>query len=290
MKKFLFYIAKICITVIIILFIADFSYTALYNKSKPRNKIALAYLGKEKRYDVIFLGSSRANNHFVPKLFIDRGLIAYNYGMSGSRLEESALLLELLLEKGTEIKNLVVEVDINIHANGFSEGTRALFYPYLKTSTSIKAYYKDLPDFDKLYYLPFYRYMKYDAQIGARELFFTASGKPTKNMESFGFSPLSGKGENMKYDLSHYKPQKNKGYEKIKELCKAYNINIIAVTTPMCEDLKHKKYFDEVVTLYPEIHNLEGVVTDENCFSSCGHLNEKGAKKFTSYVLNRFFK
>ncbi|WP_026706187.1 hypothetical protein [Flavobacterium soli] len=290
MKKFLFHIAVICITIIGVLFLADYSYTEIYNNSKPRNKIALAYLGEAKKYDVIFLGSSRANNHFVPNIFIERGFKAYNYGMSGSRLEESALLLELLLEKGTKIKNLVVEVDLNINSNGYSEGTRILFYPFLRKSNTIRSYYKNIPEFDQLYYFPFYKYIKNDAKIGARELFFTATQKPSHNMELFGFSPLEKTGKKMQYDLSRYHPKRNKGYEKIKELCKIYNVNIIAVTTPMCENTKNIKYFDDVVKLYPEIYNLEDVITDESCFSSCGHMNEKGAKKFTLYLLNRFFK
>ena len=45
------------------------------------------------------LGSSRANNHFVPQLFIEKGFKAYNYGMSGARLQESALMLQLMIDK-----------------------------------------------------------------------------------------------------------------------------------------------------------------------------------------------
>lgn len=290
MRQFLLYLLKICIALIAVLYLLDYAYTAVYINSKPRNKIAYAYTTAPQNYDVVFLGSSRANNHFVPKLFVDKGYTAYNFGMSGSRLEESALLLELLLSKGTKIKNLVVEVDLNINSNGHSEGTRANFYPYLKQSALISNYYKNKKGFDQLYYLPFYRYLKYDAKIGTRELFFTAMGRPTKNLQHYGFYPLKGIGKNMKYDLSKRRPKKNSGYENIKKLCKTNGIKLIAVTTPMCQNVKNNAYFEQVVRLYPEVHNFEAIVTDDDCFSSCGHMNEKGATIFTQFLFDKFFK
>lgn len=290
MKKFVYYLLGLLLAILLAAYLLDYTFTAFYTNSKPRNKIALAYTGTAQEYDVIFLGSSRANNHFVPQLFIDRGLTAYNFGMSGSRLEESALLLQLLLAKGAKIKSLIVEVDLNINSNGYSEGTRANFYPYLNQSDLISSYYKNIADFDKLYYLPFYRYLKYDAKIGMRELFFTVAERPSKNLQYYGFYPLKNTGNNMKYDLSKHYPKKNRAYETIKKICSENQIRLIAVTTPMCENVKNIAYFEEVVKLYPEVHNFEDVVTDEDCFSSCGHMNEKGATVFTQFLLDKFFK
>lgn len=290
MKPFLSHLLKIFIGFIILIYVLDYVFTVIYENSTPRNKIALAYKSKPQGYDVVFLGSSRANNHFVPKLFIDKGYAAYNFGMSGSRLEESALLLQLLLENGTKIKNLIVEIDLNINSNGFSEGTRANFYPYLKESKAISEYYKEIEGFDEMYYLPFYRYLKYDAKIGTRELFFTAIGKPSSALQRYGFNPLKSTGKDMKYDLSKYSPKKNIAYERIKKICKANQINLIAVSTPMCQNVKNNAYFDEVVKLCPEVHNFEDVVTNDDCFSSCGHMNEKGATIFTQFLLDKFFK
>ncbi|MBN9285841.1 MULTISPECIES: hypothetical protein [unclassified Flavobacterium] len=292
MKRFLLYLLSIVVVFIAVVYLLDYTFTAVYKDSKPRNKIALAYKSKPQHYDVIFLGSSRANNHFVPELFIDRGYKAYNFGISGSRLEESALLLKLLLKNGTKIKNIIVEVDLNINSNGFSDAVRADFYPYLKDSETIRDYYrhKNTDNFKELYYLPYYRYLKYDARIGFRELFFSAIGKQSKNLQHDGFYALKNTGKNMEYDLSEYSPKKNVAYEYIKDICKSNKIRLIAVTTPMCRNVKNIAYFDEVVKLYPEIYNFENVVTNDDCFSSCGHMNEKGATIFTKYLLDKFFK
>lgn len=290
MKNFLKYSFIILLFVIALLYTLDFAFTYMYKNNTPRNKISFAYNGIPKKYDVLFLGSSRANNHFVPKIFIDKGYKSFNFGMSGSRLEETALLLQLLLEKGNKVKTVVLEVDLNINSNGSSEGTRASFYPYIKDSETISNYYKQIPDFKLLYCVPFYRYLKYDSQIGFRELFFTVVGKKSSGLQSYGFYALKNTGINMEYNLSDYSPKKNQGYELIKQICVENKIELIAVTTPMCKNINNTNYFDAVVKLYPEIHNLENVITDENQFSSCGHMNEKGATQFTNYILENFFK
>lgn len=289
MKQFLKYLFLWIGVIVIAALILDFTYSFIYKNTAPRNKIGLAHHGKSQDYDVVFLGSSRANNHFVPQLFIDKGYKSFNYGMSGSRLEESALLLQLLLNGGSEIKNIILEVDLNINSNGFSEGTRVAFYPYLKDSQTIQSYYSHLPDFYYLNNVPFYRYLKYENKIGFREVFFSALGKKSSAMQNNGFFALNNDGKNMSYDLLNYSPKKNRGYEMIKKLCLENNIKLISVTTPMCENINDKDYFDAVVKLYPEIHNLENVVRDEKSFSSCGHMNKKGAIQFTQYILKQFF-
>lgn len=290
MRSFLKYGLSILLISLSTLFVLDYCFTEVYVNKNSRNKISLAHHGKVTNYDVLFFGSSRANNHFIPQLFIDKGYKSFNFGMSGSRLEESALILKLLLHKGTKIKNIVLEVDLNINSNGSSEGTRALFFPYINNSKVISDYYRKIPNFEELTKIPFYRYMKYEAKIGFREMYFTAVEKETSALQFNGFYPLKTTGKNMSYDLSRYHPQKNNGYEAIKKLCSENGIKLIVVTTPMCENIKNKEYFDDVIKLYPEIHNLENVVKDDNYFSSCGHMNEKGAEIFTKYILDNFFK
>jgi hypothetical protein len=53
--------------------------------------------------------------------------------------------------------------------------------------------------------------------------------------------------------------------------------------------IKGIDYFDKVHKIYPEIHNYEDVVQEDKCFSSCGHLNDAGARLFTTRILNDFF-
>ena len=73
-------------------------------------------------------------------------------------------------------------------------------------------------------------------------------------------------------------------------MCHQNNINLIALTTPICENVKNRAYFAAVKKLYPEIHNYEDVVTKSQYFSSCGHMNEAGATIFTQHVIDDLFK
>mgnify|MGYP006166390339 FL=1 len=290
MKQFLVFIGKILLVLLLSSFALDFSYSFVYSKSIKRNKIENVINSESKKYDVIMLGSSRANNHFVPQLFIEKGFKAYNYGMSGARLQESALMLQLMIDKGYSFKNIILEIDLNINSEGHSEGTRARFMPFLKSHSTVSNYYKAIiPEFNSLYYLPFYRYIQYDSQIGFREMFFSAIQKPSASILNEGFYALQGEGKNMKYDLTKYAPKKNKDYEFIKEICKNNSINLIVVSTPMCSNVIGIDYFDDIKKIYPEVHNYENSITDDKYFSSCGHMNEAGARVFTAKIIEDFF-
>lgn len=290
MKKFLLYIAKIVLTLVLSAVILDVFYTFIYEQTDCRNKIVNIYNTKDKDFDVIFMGSSRANNHFVAKMFNDKGLKSFNYGMSGSRLEETALMLKLMLERNYKIKSIIVEVDLNINSNGYSEGTRARFMPYIHQSETIRKHYQSIvPEFNKLYYIPFYRYINYEAKIGFREMFFSMVQKKSSDMQYDGYYELKGVGKDLKMNIDDRSPKRNDAYEEIKQICKKNHIRLIAVTTPVCPNTTNKEYFEKVSQLYPEVHNYENAVNEDKYFSTCGHMNYEGAKKLTALILKDFF-
>jgi hypothetical protein len=287
-KKFLVFIAKLLLIIVISAVVLDVLYTLVYLKSSKRNKIEYVYNSKGKSLDVIFMGSSRTQNHMMAKLFNDKGIKAYNFGMSGSKLDETALLLKLMLERNYKIKNIILDVDLNLNSNSKSEGTKALYMPYLHCSETIRNHYKTEASYNKLLYIPFYRYIEGDAKIGFREMFFSVTDKKTNALDNFGYFPLKGQGRNMKYDLSDYKPKRNFAYEEIKAICKKNNIHLISIATPMCQECASDAYFNSIKSVYPEVYNYENKVTDDKDFASCGHMNIDGARLFTTIILNDF--
>ena len=291
MKKFLLFALKTLVLTIVIAVVLDFIYTAVYLQASNRSKIDQIYNSKNENYDVVILGSSRANNHFVAQMFEDKGLRAFNYGMSGGHLFEASMLLKLMEERHYKIKNVILEADLNLSNEHRAEGIAAQFLPYLHNSETIKKHFEQEEDFKELYYIPFYRYIKFDERIGFREMFFNVIHKRTSNLDNLGYYPLGKKpNANMKNNIVNLKPLvHNQYYEEIKQICKDNNINFIAVMTPMCENTKGINYFDKVQKLYPEIHNYENVVVEDQYFSSCGHLNNTGARLFTARILKDFF-
>ncbi|WP_427875206.1 hypothetical protein [Flavobacterium sp. MMS24-S5] len=290
MKKFLLFSLKILILTIVIAVALDFIYTAVYLKSSNRGKIDHIYNSKNENYDVVILGSSRANNHFVAQMFEDKGLKTFNYGMSGGHLFEASLLLKMMVERNYKIKNVILEADLNLSNSHRDNGISSKFLPYLHQSEIVKKHFSHEDDFLELYYIPFYRYIKFDERIGFREFWNTLLKKKTNTLDNKGYYPLVNKKGNMKNNIVNLKPLvHNQYYEEIKQICKANNINFIAVMTPMCENTKGINYFEKVKKLYPEIHNYENVVIEDKYFSSCGHMNDTGARMFTARILKDFF-
>lgn len=287
MKLFGLHILKLFFLLIISLYALEFAYTRIYLNSKNRNKVQYALNGLPNKYDVVFLGSSRANNHFVTSEFETIGLKAFNFGMSGASLEETLLLLDILIDKKNIIKNVVLEIDLNIQNESFSDATRATFMPYLNNNSIVSNFYQSkLKEYNLNSYFPFYRYIKNETKIGFREMLFSLANKKSNFFESRGYAPLYGTKKDLSYNLENIKPIRNKYYERIKQLCSLNNIKLLVVTTPMCENTKGLDYFEKVQKLYPEIHNFENTITDDKYFSSCGHLNDEGAKKFTRVLID----
>jgi hypothetical protein len=291
MKRFLIYSAKILIIVILIAVILDGLYTWAFQQSKNRGKVEAVFNSGQEKYDVVILGSSRANNHFVSKMFEDKGLKTFNYGMSGGHLFEASLMLKLMIERKYIIKNIVLEADLNLANDDESEAISAMFLPYIHQSDVIKNHFESREYFNELYYIPFYRYIKFGSKIGFREMFFATINKKTNALDNLGYYPLEKhKNGNMKNNIVNLNPLRhNKYYEEIKSICKANNINFIAVMTPMCENVVGMNYFDKVKKAYPEIYNYENVVVENKYFSSCGHMTDQGSKLFTARIIKDFF-
>lgn len=289
MKKFIVFAFKTVIVTVLIAVALDFIYTAVYLNSSNRGKIDYIYNYKARKYDVVILGSSRANNHFVAPMFEEKGLKTFNFGMSGSHLFEASLMLKLMVERKYIIKNLILETDLNLSNEHQAEGIAAKFLPYIHQSDIIREHFSKEKNFNQLYYIPFYRYVAFDSKIGFREMFFNSIQKKTVHLDNQGYYPLGNKKGNMKNDIRALKPIPNKYYQEIKQICAANNINFIAIMTPMCTNTKGLDYFDKVKKLYPEIHNYENVVLEDRYFSSCGHMNDTGARLFTARIIKDFF-
>jgi hypothetical protein len=290
MKNFLFFCLKLLFATFLVAIILDFAYTATYLQSSNRGKIDYIYNTKARNYDVVILGSSRANNHFVSQMFEDKGLKTFNFGLDGSALFDISLLLKLMQERNYKIKSLIIEVDLSLSNEHREDGVSARFLPYIHDYEIIKNHFSGEEDFNQLYYIPFYRYIRFEPIIGFRQFFLNLIHKKSTQLDNFGYHPLINSLGNMKKNISDLIPlPNNKYYEEIKQICKMQNINLIALMTPMCENTKGLNYFKKVKKLYPEIHNYENVVLEDKYFYNCGHMNDKGARLFTARILKDFF-
>jgi hypothetical protein len=141
MKYFSFFIVKILIATFILLVALDLIYTTVYLESSNLGKIDYVYKSQARQYDVVILGSSKANNHFVAPLFEGKGLKTFNYGMSGGHLFEASLLLKLMVERHYTMKNLILEADLNLTNEKESESVASKFLPYIHNSKAIESHF-----------------------------------------------------------------------------------------------------------------------------------------------------
>lgn len=64
MTKFIRFIGKIIVLLLLIATAIDGLYTYVFTHALGRNKIEQVMNGQPQQFDVVILGTSRANNHF----------------------------------------------------------------------------------------------------------------------------------------------------------------------------------------------------------------------------------
>ncbi|SEA89238.1 hypothetical protein SAMN05443667_11127 [Flavobacterium gillisiae] len=111
----------------------------------------------------------------------------------------------------------------------------------------IRKHFESEPDFDYLYYVPFYSYIKYDSQIGFREGFKIIAKESSGLLNNLGYYPLDNKKKKkMCDDITYLKAlPHNQYYEDIKLICKNNNIRLLSIMTPMCENTYGINYFEK---------------------------------------------
>ncbi len=156
MKNFLFYVFKMLALTLVLMPLTEKVYSYAYLQSNKRSKISFIYNSPPTNYDVVILGPSISNNHFMTEMFIDKGLKIFNFGMRGSKIFESDLVLKLLLEKRNKIKNVIIDIDVILKSENKSDRTFLKFLPYFNEFHVIREHFKKLDDFNSFYYIPFY--------------------------------------------------------------------------------------------------------------------------------------
>jgi hypothetical protein len=292
MKKFLLTIGIYLLITYLLLLALDYGYTTLYSKSVVRNKVQLTLNAPPKHYDVIFIGSSRAENHLIPAMFQDKGLKTYNFGMSGSNLCENTLLLKLFFEKGNTVDTVLLQMDLNFESEAPNNVVKNTFLPFLTINETVYKHYLAVPG-DPVFwyrYIPFYRYLVVDSKIGMRELAMTVANKQSKYNSTNGYLPLDNimvVEEKDKFDVKFVK--KNKFYDQIKTICHHRGVKLITFEAPFCKELEVDHYFGKMKKNVPEIYDYSYAIHADSLFSSCGHLNHNGAVAFTNLILQNHF-
>ncbi|MGZ0017437.1 hypothetical protein [Yeosuana sp. AK3] len=291
MKRFLRNSIVILVGIIMVLFLLDNLYTYVYNNTFPRNKTQYILNLKEgEKLDYVFIGSSRVENTIITsqieKITHRRSL---NLGSGGAKLDDMNIFLRLLIDKNIKIDRLFVQVDYLFNDESNSDIVRAQILPYLKDNKVINDYLKKVDtNYNKNYYIPFYRYATNDYRLGFREFVSSSMGKKPKIDLKDGYVALFGnikKRDTENYELPNFILKSNKSIIEIDSICKVNKIEVTYFCAPFCSKVIDNGYVNKLGKKISGFKNYSRVIKTDSSFINCSHLNNQGAQEFTKLLI-----
>lgn len=286
MKKFIFYIISIVVSVHALLFILDKAYTFIYSNGTPRNKISYLLSIEGKTLDYVFIGSSRVDNNIDPEV-IERytGGSAINLGIQGAEINDYLLVLQLLKKQNINTKTVFIQIDYVYNLSGSSDFLKSTLMPYIEDDV-ISSYIRNQES--EFYYLrniPFYRYLRYDYKLGFRETFLTAIGKESKLNVEKGYWPKFGySGKKFEARLPEKILAENENLAALESFAAKNGFKIVYFTAPFCYSTENINFIDKLQNKLPGLWNFSRVFQKNEVFFDCLHLNDVGAKRFSKIL------
>lgn len=296
---------KKIITYLILFISALFLYrTFLYtgirkNKQGIYNKYNELFIKKGNSYDVLFLGSSRAEMHFHPKIFDSiTGLNSYNMGISGASVRISYAMLKTYCSQHNKPKFVIYNVDY-FHLKNDTDRINdfPIYFPYL-SNTNLRRELNNIDHrFTSFYYNPLHSipYTQIESLSPSLHGWLNILGKYDtlmyKGFQTCITNELQKKETNN--PIYSYISIKNRNYiDSLITYTKTNNIQLILVTTPVVgegnEDVLNKSI------LVQQMHNIASInhisyinytdslnYRDTLLFADHFHLNLIGALKFS---------
>lgn len=281
-------------------------YTGLRkNKSGIYEKYTTIFL-KENNYDVLFLGSSRAETHFDPKIFDSiTGHNSYNLGATGATPRIVYGILKAYCYKSKLPKYLVFDIDWHYLRKRTDTVKHFMrYFPYLENEVLLDQFSKidhrfPMFKYNALYSLPYSKWRllaassngwlgktgKYDSLYykGFLKMVFIDSLKPIPIRRSHAFINRT---ERMYLDS-------------IILFSRSNNIQLLMVTSPMFAGglvensnknniIKQLKNIAKIGGSHYEDLSSSWFSSQKACFADYYHMTAKGARLFT-VDFSRFF-
>lgn len=293
MKKFLIYFGLILLTVFLILYLLDYNYTHVYENSRPRTKFQYFRSLKNKKINYIFLGSSRVENDISARTIEEQTeKKALNLGFQASKLSDIYTILQLIKKYNIQTDKIFIQIDyiFNIE-NGYSNVMQYELMPFVKENEVTKEYFeRHFNDEKVMYYFPFYRYCYFGAKIGIREFILNLANKETKIIRDKGFVALKGISSVHNNTLPTEINSRNKYYDLIIKFVSKNKMPVVFFCAPFCKHTKNLLFIKKLKKKIPNLYDFSSLLSNDNMFQNCSHLNEDGAIYFSKYFIRKMLK
>jgi len=269
------------------------------------DKYNTAFL-KKNDFNILFLGSSRAEMHYDTKLFDSlTGLNSFNLSLAGANPQIAFAALKTYLQKSKAPRYLVYEVDyhyVKYKSDQIKEFNN--YFPYLSEPELRAQFNKVDSRMDHFYYNPYYSF----PFTGLKNLSTSLHGwlNIPNQIDSLYYKGYFKESLRPHLTFKHVTPYStffnisDRNYlDSIISICKQHNTQITLVSSPIFGggkiDLINK---DQVIKQLSNIAKTNKIqYYDLSSLSFCNnrklfvdhyHLNHFGATKFTSYFCSLF--
>lgn len=279
MRSFVSRLAGIALFVVVVLATLEMAYTRIFQQW-AQSEVGVASRMSEKKFDVLFLGSSRTRHHYDIELlenFSGGRLSAYNLGITGGAgLDEMIMLLRCFLVDNS-VRVVVFE------GFEFGDGTEPKcfrkFLPWYY-SQEFKTYFDSYRSGPSLNAVPFLRYLRYPG-YDWRYLLFSLARRDHIS-EGKGYVPLDGSGVSMYEAAPIDLDFGDDRLTAIRALAEEFEFEVLFVVSPVWQGsvrIENAEGWD--------VFDFSTYVADESLFRDSLHLNRAGTDFFTQLVWER---
>lgn len=292
-KNFIRAIAFILLTILSDILIGEI-LERVHKNTDEETSSKMNYIFNSSNEDIIVIGSSRAENHFISEIIKEStGLSCYNAGIGGQGLFFSYIEINEIVKR-YKPKHIILEVSPNVLIDKKSDEKLKILLPYYKKDTLI---------YNKLFKPNSLEKIKLISSIypyNSMIVGFIHAFIKKKIFNKSGFVGL--KGNINPKTIRTYPDSKIsidwKNLTNISEKCKNNNIDLVVVISPIFKtDPLTEHIIKEIDLFCQKANNLRLIdysnnakfVNNNELFYDNLHLNEHGAKLFTKDLINHFF-
>jgi hypothetical protein len=251
--------------------------------------------------DVLILGSSRAEYHFIPGIIRDStGLSVYNCGIGGADLLFSRIQLSESLKR-YKPKYIIIEASPSSFYIPNADNNRKMLLPFYKNDTLVYNTLTNHRVFEKIKFVS--SIYPYNSTIVSLVKGFFKENTDSLN----GFLPADGVIDTAgmmntvdeSFSSSSLPPEKFIYLKQLIDVCEKNNIKLIVASSPVyLANINHDEMVEQIKTfcgqfknlVYVDYSKLEKTYMQQNFFKDNSHLNYDGAKIFSTVFAEDFKK